>query len=329
MTSSWENESSASHDMPPTSQYEQLRLISDTLLAAVDVAEKLDTLVAPESVSREFILSETLHADVLKLPQAWKEIVEELQELSTRFEYSAGSDRSYLTLRASFGDDWHSSLARPSHAPTSQPFTGEALQIKSEYGPEIAAQSRQYPVTASQQEIAELMKSLLYAPFQSRVDIGDPQDFHQAKFIQDTLHESRGAETIEEVTYRFQIDGEEYEIECFRSNGAVAAVEINHIIQDEVVFVDNEPRRIMRKIVARMELDGSSYGIDFYYEKDNEPAEPIESDMAMVQRVMEIIGAIDTTLPASPDEVSLDKLKGEEDVEDLLGENGFDSPDAS
>lgn len=331
MTSSWENESPTSHDMPPTSQYEQLRLVSDTLLAAVDVAEKLGLRVLPESVSREFILSDTLHGDVLRLPQAWKDIAEELEELSARFEYSAGSDRSYLTLRASFSEDWHGLLSRPSHAPASQPFTGEALQIKSEYGPEIAANSRTYPIMATQQEIAEFLKSLIYAPFQSRADIEDPQDFHQAKFIQDTLHESRGAETIEEVTYRFQIGGEEYEIECLRSDGTVVAVEVNHIIQDDVIFVNNEPKRTMRKIVARMELDGSSYGIDFYYEKDDGPAEAMESDIAMVQRVMDIIKAIDDTITESPDEVPLNQIEGEEEEEDdeMLSEDGFDSPDAS
>ncbi|HEY0965591.1 MAG TPA: hypothetical protein VGE13_03875 [Candidatus Saccharimonadales bacterium] len=321
----YEHDRPSEYDETPKSpQYEELRLRSEVLLSAMELVAQIATQdQPPHQSSQEYLLSNSLYPDLLRIPEVFKNIQEDLMDVSVTYEHLEGSGRTSLVLRLSFDNGWIAQLSRPEYCEKDRPFEGEIMQLTSQFGPRaMMSDPPRYKISVPSAEVTTFIKSLLSQPFDpAGVEVKDPQDYDESRYIQDVLRESRGATTIQELSYRIPIDNEEYEVETQWIDERISWVEINQFIHKDISILNGNPIESWRKIVARMSLDDFHTGIQFYLEtNDSREPKKLEPDSGMVQRVNDIIKAIQSTL-SYVKELQVDNQS--------LDQDGFDTPDTS
>jgi hypothetical protein len=292
MSSSHESERRESH----LTQHEHLELVTDTILAAVDLAGKLPLHHDADQSVRELYIDEQLPAD-LKLPQCWSNIYEPLTSLTVRYTRRHDEPHSELALLARFGDDaWQSILSRPSQPVTDNTsFTGETAQTLSQFGPRQREASTEYTASASLEEVTALLSSLVHAhSFQNEEQpITDPTEASQAAAISDTLEYALNAHSITTNRYDFTIGDERYEIITESEKNRISSIQIGHILLDDVVFDGDMPKVALDKLVANIELEDFQQAIKFYTEMEDAVVAETNIDPEMVYEIKRIIEVIE------------------------------------
>jgi|GEM_PF-2270102 len=327
----------------PLSQRELLTISADIHLGAVDIADKLAVIGEKQKTTYELTLYRKdipLHA----APSCWKDVNQHLESVVIRYDGHADDDRFGLELRAYFDNRWTCVLSKPANVDAAEAFAGVATEHKSAFGPVDRSFGRPYPVIARTDEIKEFMSALVHerAYQAEQHPVSDPMDAGQATMIVDTIDHSIDADTSRTDTYQLEYDGDTYLIDCEHSDGRVTSVDICHVLTDDIVFQDGQPKELFHHIVARVSLSNFEQGIMFYTgsEEGYLPEDEVTDEMllSLKETLQELNGALETpdtpVIPADTADQAPLILRNEErygkssPYVDESDEDGLDSTDS-
>lgn len=279
----------------PLTQQEQLELVTDTILAAVDLAGKLPIQRAADQTIRELYVGDHLPTD-LQLPRCWANIYEPLTELRLRYTRNNGDDHVEMVLLATFGDDaWQSIIRRPAHAQNGDPFTGETIQTVSPMGPVQRETGSSYPAEASLEEVSAFITSLIHAhSFQTDAQpIFNPTEQSQAVAIADTLEYALSSPSISTSRYDFFVGDEHFDVVTETEQSKITSIQIGQILRDDIIFEDGAPKNKLDKLVANIELEDFQHAVTFYSEMEDAVVEEKSIDPDMIREILRIISVIE------------------------------------
>lgn len=309
------------------SQRDELLLTANIYLAAIDLAEKLESSGDKQDVIYEAAYyRETIpeHA----IPQCWRDIQQPIRTLTVTFEGLPDDDRYNLHVRAKFDEGWESVLSKPAHSSTNAPLEGITRQLSSAFGPlNTSDGTKPYDAHASYAEITTLLSAITHVQqYQAaELPITDPLDARQAKMIIDTADETEAVDVV--TTHRFEImtPDDTFIVDVEQSDSRIRQVDVRHVLQNEIVIKDGDFYSQYDSLLAQVKLGTHEQGISFYTESEEAGVLPedaidetVEHDMK--SNLLESLNAITDTV-AAPDlpvleadqmDVAADTLRAQE-----------------
>lgn len=318
---------SPSPEQPSDRQLKELRAKFDLILNAFELAQDLEHKVEPVESEDTFYIDGSLSLDALRIPTVLRDLTDKplAQVIITFRDFSAIDKQPKLTQFCI--DLIHE---HPRLNPDTEPVTDDIhiakdrLSDDDRFEVKFAKEDGDFETVCylGTQTLSNLVASIVHPTNTPELtNYSDLEDPDIATEIKDTLRERLCDSLVSKKLYPSHSEQLPGAIEIIYTDGELSSLELTRPDDDRVESVMQDPPRT----VVTMDLNGSSEGIAFHRTggelKTSEPMKPTYRDL----RVLQLF--INHAAPGSKEPLLLGDITTDE-MDELSGQDGFDTPDA-